>query len=344
MGNTDFTGFSFGKWHSDDCNIIRVSGGDRYSEQLYPEIKDIVAEVPGVNGNYYFGSDYGTRQFDIEIAFDHLTEVQFRELRRTFGTKEIQTLIFDEHPYKYYMAKLANPIELSYICFDEPNYEWSKIPLYYDEEAGHTVYAQGIDGDFEYKSYDETTRRIYKGEGTISFICYFPFAKSVYKQLPSSEEESDWVISSGILNAEQYANIDTYNNNSITVYNPGDVATGFRLYLPAEALNSTTTLTYRVDNNHPISTLALKAMSLESGDVGVLVDTNNGLITGVSTAPVFDPIGGKYNYTTSGHLYNQYVDSGYFFHLEPNSLYIYSTLQITGGTNGIKIFYDYLYF
>ena len=77
MGNFDFTGFSFGDWKSHDdrtgiINVHRVSGGDRYSEQLHPEIKDIVAEIPGVNGNYYFGSDYGTRQFDIEIAFDHL--------------------------------------------------------------------------------------------------------------------------------------------------------------------------------------------------------------------------------------------------------------------------------
>ena len=39
----DFTGFSFGNWHSTDpttgvVNVIRVSGGDRYDEQLHPEI------------------------------------------------------------------------------------------------------------------------------------------------------------------------------------------------------------------------------------------------------------------------------------------------------------------
>lgn len=46
----DFTGFSFGNWHSTDpttgvVNVIRVSGGDRYDEELHPEIKDKTAEV-----------------------------------------------------------------------------------------------------------------------------------------------------------------------------------------------------------------------------------------------------------------------------------------------------------
>ena len=236
------------------------------------------------------------------------------------------------------MVKIESPIELSYVCFEEPKKDSTTITgIRYKNgnsySRTHTVKREG-----------EGSERIYKGEGTINFICYFPFAKSVYKVLPISEQESDWVLSSGILNSTQYTNVDKYNNNSITVYNPGDVATGFRLYLPAAALSSATTLTYRVDSNHSISTLALKAMSLKSGDVGVLIDTNNGLITGVSVAPTLDPSSGEYNYTTSGNLYNQYVDSGYFFHLEPNNLYVYSTLQITGGASGIRIFYDYLYF
>ena len=334
----DFLGFTFGGIHSSDLGITRVSDGDRYNEQLYPEIKDRVAEVPGVDGEYYFGSDFGTRTFSLNIAYDSLTNIQLKNLKRLFGTKEIKELIFDEFPYKRYLVKVDSPIELSYIGFDEPNYTWQKIP------TGYNTYAQGVSGDFEHKVYDGTTRRVYKGEGTISLICYFPFAKSVYKQLPNSEQESDWALSSGILNATQYANVDKYSNNSITVYNPGDVATGFRLYLPAAALSNTTTLTYRLDSNHPAAILTLKAMTLKTGDKGVLIDTNNGLITGVSVAPALDPVSGEYNYTTSGNLYNQYVDSGYFFRLEPNELYVYSTLQITGGADGIKIFYDYLYF
>ena len=245
----DFLGFTFGDVHSSDLGITRVSGGDRYDEELHPEIKDRTAEVPGLNGEYYFGSDFGSRSFDIEIAFDSLNEEQFRKLRQVFGTKNIKKLIFDEHPYKYYLAKLESPIELSYVCFDEPKKiigaardgvrVANRIPITEEVEGEEQIIGYTIEREqvtpYEYQ---EGTQRVYKGEGKITFKAYFPFAKSVYKVLPSNEEGSDWAVSSGILNSTQYASVDNYNNGSITVYNPGDVATGFRLYLPAAALNS----------------------------------------------------------------------------------------------------------
>lgn len=341
----DFLGFTFGGYHSSDLGITRVSGGDRYNEQLYPEMKDRTAEVPGLDGEYYFGSDFGSRQFDIEIAYDSLTEEQFRNLRRVFGTRDIKELIFDERPYKKYLAKLESPIELSYICFDEPNYTWEKIPLGISEETGEMEYAQGVSGNYEYKAYDDTTRRIYKGEGKMSFVCHFPFAKSVYKQLPVAEEESDWAISSGILNSILYANIDVYENNEIKVYNPGDIETGFRMYIPYASLTTETTLTYMSSSNQSIAFLSLKPTEMKGDDLGILIDTNNGLIIGVSNAPTGpSPITGEYIYTTSGNLYNEIVKSGYFFKIKPTPFNITDTIQIEGGAEGIQIFYDYLYF
>lgn len=344
LGDADFLGFTFGGVESSDLGITRVSGGDRYDEQLHPEIKDRTAEVPGVNGEYYFGSDFGTRTFDIDIAFDSLTEEQFRNLRRVFGTKDIKQLIFKERPYKYYMAKLESPIELSYVCFEEPHSTWEKIPLGISEETGQMEYAQGISGDFEYKLYDDTMERRYKGEGKLSFVCYFPFAKSVYKVLPLEDEGSGWAVSSGILNSTDYANIDVYNNNSITVYNPGDIETGFRLYLPAAVAQTATTLTYTDVSNQQIASLSLNAMTIADGDVGVLIDTNNNLITGVSVAPSLNSTSGQWGYTTSGNLYNQYVDSGYFFKIQPMMINNTATIQFDSGGEDIQIFYDYLYF
>lgn len=341
----DFLGFTFGGYHSSDLGITRISGGDRYDEQLHPEIKDRTAEVPGLNGEYYFGSDFGSRQFDIEIAYDSLTEEQFRILRRVFGTKDIKELIFDERPYKKYLAKLESPIELSYICFDEPNYTWQKIPLGISEETDQMEYVQGISGDYEYKAYDDTTRRIYKGEGKISFICHFPFAKSVYKQLPIAEEESDWAVSSGILNSALYENIDIYNDGEIQVYNPGDIETGFRMYIPQALLTTETTLTYMSNFNQDVASLSLNSTEMKDSDVGILIDTNNSLIIGVSSAPVGpDPMTGEYTYTTSGNLYNEIINSGYFFKIKTTPFNTIDTIQIEGGGEGIQIFYDYLYF
>ncbi len=332
----DFTGFTFGDIHSSELGITRVSGGDRYSEQLHPEIKDRTVEVPGLNGEYYFGSDYGTKTFELDIAFDSLNEYQFRRLRQIFGTKDIKKLVFDERPYKYYMVKLESPIELSYVCFDEPIKE--------------SVSFNGIKGTTTVLRPTQNVERIYKGEGTISFVCYFAFAKSNFKVLPTSGQayykgSEDWAISSGILSRTDYNNnhIDTYYSGNIAVYNPGDVATGFRLYLPNGVINKTagTTLTYTDNYNQTNAVLQINKITLKQGDVGVLIDTNNELIVGVSVAPTSS---NNLTYTTSGNLYNQYIKAGRFFKIEPMTIDHYANIEITNGTSGIRIFYDYLYF
>ena len=339
----DFTGFTFGGRRSSDLGIIRVSGGDRYDEQLFPEIKDKTAEISGLDGQYYFGSDYDSRKISINIAFDSLTEPQFRELRQVFSTKRIRELIFDETPYKKYMAKVESPIELSYVCFDEP----TKVLL--PERDGVRVQSRE-NGEVirervtPYKLDRSQTQRIYKGEGQIDFICYYPFAKSVFKILP--EEDTEWAVSSGLLTRTEYEDFDKYDTetNSIKIYNAGDLTTGFRLYLPPDATANNITLKYYlfdIDTN-PAAVLKINPITLKDGDEGVIVDTNNELIIGVSDFSYTQS--GDVMYTTTGNLYNEYVDSGYFFRFEPNDKNDGTILQIEGGAEGIDIFYDYLYF
>lgn len=334
----DFLGFTFAGIHSSTLNITRTSDGDRFDEEVIPEIRDITVEVPGKDGDYYFGSTYGPRTFEVSIAYDNMTEEQLKALRKLYGRKQIGELIFDERPYKKYLAKIESPISLSYICFDEPNYTWEPI------QTGYNEYVKGIGGrDFERKVYDGTTRRIYKGEGKITFVCYFPFAKSAFKVLEGTDADSDWAVSSGIMTAAAYTNIDKYNsaNNTINVYNAGDVPTGFRLYLPSGAASHELTLSYSI-NGSVIAQLTIDEMTLKGNDNGFLIDTDSGLIVGVLSFSLDQ--NGNAAYTTSGNLYNEYVKSGYFFKLQPNLASDTATLQITGGVEGIQIFYDYLYF
>lgn len=355
----DFTGFTFGGVKSSDLGIIRVSGGDRYEEQLSSEIKDRTVEVPGLNGEYYFGSDYGPRTIDIEIAFDSLTEEQFRKLRKTFNTKRNKILIFDERPYKKYIAKLESPIELSYVCFDEP------VKTIGTERDGlriidrtETTTTEVIDGE-EVEITDVTitreqvtpyvidhsrTQRIYKGEGKISFVCNFPFAKSAFKVLPEEGSE-DWAISSGLLTAEEYQEYDTCEEGSIKIYNPGDIETGFRLYIPGDNLNSQLILLYKENAlvSEDVVGLAINPVELkDENDIGILVDTNSELIIGVSSFT--HDISGKAIYKTSGYIYNEYIEFGEFFKLQPNTKLDNSVIQIIGDSSNIEIFYDYLYF
>ena len=138
----DYMGFTYNNTHSSTLGIVRTSDGSRFNENLLPTIQDKTVQVPGGDGTYFFGSYYTQRQFSVSFAFDSLTEEQIGEIRRVFGDKQIHDLIFDERPYKVYSAKVTGTATIKYISFDE--------------------------GD---------TNRLYKGEGTIQFTCYNPFAR-----------------------------------------------------------------------------------------------------------------------------------------------------------------------
>lgn len=137
----DFIGFTYNGKHSiRDLGIYRVSGGDRYNETIVPAAQDKTASVEGQVGQYYFGRQIQSRTFEVPIAFDNLTEDKLRELKCWLNDGELHDLSFDEAPYKVYTAKVNGQANLQYICFN-------------------------ING-----------KRVYKGEGTINFICYYPYA------------------------------------------------------------------------------------------------------------------------------------------------------------------------
>ena len=153
----DYMGFTYNNTHSSTLGIVRTSNGSRFDENLLPTVQDKTVQVPGGDGMYFFGSYYTQRQFSVSFAFDSLTEEQIGEIRRVFGDKQIHDLIFDERPYKVYSAKVTGTATLKYIPFAEGS-----------------------------------TNRLYKGEGTIQFTCYFPFARCRFKTLEECYEYDNW--------------------------------------------------------------------------------------------------------------------------------------------------------
>ena len=149
----DFIGFTYNGKHSSDLGIVRTSNGSRFDENLLPTMQDKTAQVPGGDGTYYFGSYYTVRPFSISFAFDSLTEEQLAFLKSHFGDKKIHDLIFDERPYKIWKAKVTGSATMKHIPFAEGE-----------------------------------TNRVYKGEGSIQFTAYDPYAYSEYKYLDKYSE------------------------------------------------------------------------------------------------------------------------------------------------------------
>lgn len=280
----DFTGFTFGNKHSSELGITRVSNGSRYDENLLPTIQDKTVQVPGGDGTYYFGSFYAQKSFNIPIAFDSLTEEEIRILREHFGNKFPQRLIFDEAPYKYYMAKVTSTPQIKTICFDEGG------------------------------------ERIYKGEGTINFICYYPYAKSVFKTLNEYDDaqypnKSEWATTSRM--KSNLIGYDAAGASSINLFNAGDIEADFKLYLIS--LNS-------IQLSNTIK-LECNGLTLKNGDSYVCVNSKNNLIEGCDS-----------NYLSTGNIYNKYIVGGDFFKIPLGN----SILNINGNSN--KIEYEYIYY
>ena len=297
----DFIGFTFNGVHSSELGILRVSDGSRYDNDLLPTIRDRVIPVPGGDGSYYFGSDYTQKTFNFNIAFDSMTERQMRKLQTLFGSRKLHRLIFDELPFKYYMVKVANPPKLRYICFDEGG------------------------------------QRIYKGEGSLSFEAFFPFARSVHKfldQYPSEQypNKNEWAAASRMLPTK-----GTYDSpgTSIKLYNAGDLETDWFAYF---ALSSSGSSISRVAIGDKFLSFKTIDRKLNQRDNYIRISSQRNLIEGgvvvnndIST---FQP---------TGSLYNRFIEAGSFFKIpvfeEDTKL---NFVSVGARCDGLE--YDYLYF
>lgn len=276
----DFIGFTFNNIHSSTLGITRVSNGSRYEEDLLPTFQDKVVDSPGTDGTYYFGSYYKQKVFNIQIAFDNLSEEQLRRLKQVFSDKEIHELWFDETPYKAYNVKITGTPNLKYICFDK--------------KIGDNLFV-----------------RTYKGEGTLSFIAFYPLAHSRFKYSDEFDigyaNKNEWLGASGIPMKGKLNSLVKINNDKrmFILWNAGDIPTDFKLRL---FFNNNSTELSSGSIQIGKKGLYLNKISKKEKDEGIEIDTKLELIQG------FKKSGGKIILT--GNIYNEYIKTGNFFKIE----------------------------
>ena len=193
----DFLDFSYdGKWAS-ELGLIKVNTGKRQDDEILPASKDTTIDVPGSDGVYYLNSKFQQKEFTINFAYDGLKEKDILAIREWLAPKRECQLIFSERPYKYYMAKPKSAPKLSYIAFDD------------------------TDGT-----------RVYRGEGTVQFVCYYPWARSVSrfkKDLTDKGATEQQLAESGLLSEEGRAN-EKFTGGSLICKNGGQMSTPFKFF------------------------------------------------------------------------------------------------------------------
>lgn len=146
----------------EDLGITRVSSSNRYSENLNPGFKDKVVDKPGEDGQYYFSSELNSTTHSINFSFDSINESQLRLLKQIQSSKKMWYLTYDNLPFKYYIVKPTGTSKISY------------VPFYENEQ------------------------RVYKGEGTLEFICYEGYAHSWVENKDEFYSEPDSLEIKGI--------------------------------------------------------------------------------------------------------------------------------------------------
>lgn len=277
MGHAnDYIGFTYGGVHSKDLNLYRVISGSRHDLQLHPVYNDKTTGVTGGDGMYYFGTDFQSRTFSLNLAYDNLTEEMIQKIRMLFDPKEVKELIFDENPYKIYSVKPVGNLTLNFIPFSE-----------------------GFTG------------RLYKGEGSVQLVAYTPYARSRYKWREDyignniAEWETgtgnlnEWIVASGIRPKGVY---DVFASNEILTYNAGNVPTDFIVTVPFTG-QSLPFITLKIEGGTDLQLLHLENLSKKGADTHLRIDTYLGVIEGLE------------NGVRSGNLYNEFITTGNFFKL-----------------------------
>lgn len=160
-----------------------------------------------------------------------------------FGKKTVQPLIFDEFPYKKYMVKCAQPPQLKFLPF----------------------------GSYEF--------RIYKGEGTVQLVAYYPFAFAVVSPFL------------------------TYTEGGAVINNVGDLPANLKIVYDLTQISGDISLELREGpDSADIGQLNLKGVERMSDDAYILINTQTQLIEGLNIQK-----------EKTGNLYNKYIDSGDFF-------------------------------
>ena len=264
----DLTGFKFGDYHSSQFGLIRVSNGSRYNEYLLPTLKNTTTDVPGMEGTLYFGTQKTTRSFQVDMAFDSLTEEDIRDIREWLTGAH--PLIFDERPYIQYMCILNSTPQLKYLTFEENG------------------------------------ERIYKGELSVNFVSYLPYGYSIdgKKFIDDFFDENfeEWSNASHLAYKNFYEGetlhaYDKFEGNNVYVYNGGDVEADYVL----TCYYSSGGVTAKISMNDVSYEFSLRAKSANSTHLELSVNSKlqyarcrdvniaDGVITGLSDYKIMLP-------------------------------------------------------
>lgn len=313
----DFLDLSYNDTWASEMGLIKVSTGKRQDDEILPASKDTTIDVPGSDGVYYLNSKFQQKEFTINFAYDGLKERDILAIREWLAPKKECQLIFSERPYKYYMAKPKSAPKLSYIAFDD------------------------TDGT-----------RVYRGEGTVQFVCYYPWARSISrfkKDLIDMGATEQQLAESGLLSEEKRA-AEIFLAGALPCNNYGQMPTPFKFFFEVNPDATTVTGNYAAisisQNGDVLGQLWLDRTANWATGKTYLLDSESHLILSVKNVKYEN---NKLTYDieeSNGNaiIMNGAIVAGDFFNLPVGeSIFTVDSSGFFTPRNGYFL-YDYLYY
>lgn len=305
----DFLGFTLDNKngenpiHSSEFNIVRVSDGSRYNENLLPDFSDKTVQIGGRDETYYFGSDYTQRSFNIEFAFDSLSKQDIIALKQWLSSKMPYRLYFDED-----------------CVFDDTEEETEEKLIYHNHDLDtQNILANPstniLKGKYymvkissaptiKYVAFDEGDGIVYKGEGTINFVAFYPFAFD------------------HIIKTTQFAT----SGGRVNITNNGDLPIDWKVWIPIPSNKNINNFQIQVGDSTKV--LDVGSFVTAQNEQYLLINSKSKLIEGFIDKN-----------TRSGNIYNSTI-TGDFYQLPLGITWI----QVTSLTGNLELEYQYIYY
>ena len=92
----EFIDFEFDGKHVSEFGMVAVNDGDRHSFDAAPTFEDETSQVNGIDGQYYWGTHFGSKKMTFSLATDGMTEAQVNAFKLHFKPGKYGKFIEDK--------------------------------------------------------------------------------------------------------------------------------------------------------------------------------------------------------------------------------------------------------
>lgn len=113
----DYINFQFDGKYVSDFGLVVVTDGDRLSFDGSAEFEDEVSSVNGVNGQYYWGTNFKSLKREFTLATDGMTEAQVQAFKYHFRPGRYGKFVESQYSFRESYCRVASVTKFSVIPF-----------------------------------------------------------------------------------------------------------------------------------------------------------------------------------------------------------------------------------